>query len=77
MKTISNLKREFSTARARWKATRHGLNHKPHFMGQTNSVRAGRALSQSVVDEIGLQTQRRGGGCDVSLQPGFLGTGDR
>jgi hypothetical protein len=43
----------------------------------TNPVRAGRALTQCDFVKFELQPQRRGGGCNVSLQPRFLGIADR
>lgn len=77
MKSMTNLKRGLNTARARWNATWHALNRKRDFVGHSNPVRAGRALVQRDFEQIELRTQRRGGGCHVSLQPRFLGIADR
>ena len=77
MKSITNLKRGLNTARARWNATWHALNRKSVFVVHSNPVRAGRALVQRDFERIELRTQRRGGGCYVSLQPRLLGIGDR
>ena len=76
MKAITNLKRGINAARARWNASAHALNRRMKNTDHTNPVRAGRALTQCDFERQG-QRQPRGGGCYVSLQPGFLGTADR
>lgn len=77
MKSITNLKRGINTARARWNAAWHALNRKTVFMGHSNPVRAGRALIERDFERYQRRTQRIGGGCNVSLQPRFLGIADR
>jgi hypothetical protein len=76
MNAKTNTKRGFDTARARWNVAAHALNRPMKFMRHSNPVRAGRTLTQCDFERQG-QRQPRGGGCYVSLQPGFLGTADR
>ena len=77
MKAMTNLKRGINTARARWNATWHALNRKSVFVGHSNPVRAGRALVECDFERFERRTQPRGGGCNVRLQPRFLGIADR
>ncbi len=77
MKAIMNLKRGINAARTRWNASAHALNRRSKNTDHTDPVRAGRALTQRDLVRFELQPQRRGGGCNVSLQPRFLGTADR
>jgi len=77
MKAISNFKLGFNAARARWNVAAHTHDGQKNFMGHSTLVRAGRALTECDFERIGLQIQPRGGGCDVRLQPRFLGIADR
>jgi len=77
MKAITNLKRGINTARARWNSTWHALNRQAKFMDHSNPVRAGRTLDECDFERYQRRTQQRGGGCNVSLQPRFLGIADR
>ena len=76
MKAIMNLKRGFNAARTRWMKASHALNRQAKFEDHSNPVRAGRALTECDFVRYGLQPQRIGGGCNVSLQPRFLGIAD-
>lgn len=76
MNAITNLKRNIDAARARWNASAHALNRETK-KDHMNLVRAGRALTEFDFARFQPQPQLRGGGCNVSLQPGFLGTADR
>lgn len=76
MHAITNLKRNINAARARWNSAAHTLDRKAKW-DHTNLVRAGRALTECDFARFQPQPQRRGGGCNVSLQPGFLGIADR
>ena len=75
MNAMTNLKRGINSTRARWNSAPHALNRQAK-RDHSNLVRASRALSEFCVAQFQPQPQpqRRGGGCNVSLQPGFLGT---
>jgi hypothetical protein len=74
MNAMTNLKRNINSARARWNSAPHALNCGSK-MDHTNLVRASRVLSEFCSAQFQPQPQpQRGGGCNVSLQPGFLGT---
>ena len=75
MQAITNLKRNIGAARARWNAA-HALNRNAKW-DHTHLVRAGRALTDCDFARTQPQLQQQGGGCNVSLQPRFLGIADR